>query len=86
MKILIEGIYLNTTKGERLKSEKVNVKGKASQRKLVVMQGKKAILDSINSSKVQKSLDRDNSILIAKKEVQRLRQASKDRRAQWAKK
>lgn len=84
MNILNEGIYLNTTKGQKLKSERVNVKGKSSQRKLVLMQGKKATLEHINSVNVQKSLDKDNSILIAKKEVQKLKQASKNRRAQFA--
>lgn len=84
MQILSEGIYLKTTRGQRLKSERVNVKGKASQRKLVVMQSKKAHLDETNSTKVQRAIDRDNTILIAKKEVQKLKQASKNRRAQFA--
>ena len=84
MQILSEGIYLKTTRGQRLKSERVNIKGKASQRKLVLMQSKKASLEDINSAKVQRAIDRDNTILIAKKEVQKLKQASKNRRAQFA--
>jgi hypothetical protein len=84
MQILSEGIYLKTTRGQRLKSERVNVKGKASQRKLVLMQSKKAHLEDVNSAKVQRAIDRDNTILIAKKEVQKLKQASKNRRAQFA--
>ena len=84
MQILSEGIYLKTTRGQRLKSERVNVKGKASQRKLVLIQSKKAHLEDVNSAKVQRAIDRDNTILIAKKEVQKLKQASKNRRAQFA--
>ena len=84
MQILSEGIYLKTTRGQRLKSERVNVKGKASQRKLVLIQSKKAHLEDVNSTKVQRAIDRDNTILIAKKEVQKLKQASKNRRAQFA--
>lgn len=77
-------IFIPTKKGENTRAVNLSAKGKASQKAKHHYQIKREVIDSIHSNKVQKSLDKENSILIAKKEVQKLKEQTKNRRAMFA--
>lgn len=77
-------IFIPNRKGQNTKEVNLSAKGKSSQRAKHHYQIKREICDTINTNKVQRSLDKENSILIAKKEVQKLKEQAKNRRAMFA--
>lgn len=77
-------IFIHSKKGQNTKEVNLSAKGKSSQRVKHHYQIKREICDSINSNRVQRSLDKENSILIAKKEVQKLKEQTKNRRSMFA--
>ena len=83
-KDLETSIFIPTTRGENTRAVNLSAKGKSSQKAKHHYQLKREKTDLIHSNKVQKSLDKQNSILIAKKEVQILKQKSKSRRVIFA--
>lgn len=77
-------IFIPTKKGENTRDINLSAKGKSSQKAKHHYQIKREVIDSKHSNKVQRSLDKENSILIAKKEVQKLKEQTKNRRAIFA--
>lgn len=78
-------ITLVSKRGENTHESRLSVKGKGSQRTKHIYQLRREKCDDVNSIKVQRAIDNDNTICIARAEIKILKNESKNRRQMWAK-